>query len=94
MIYTSNILKQGLFFFFLNGYCWQEILSRILDLNKELTIEIIKDRHSKLTYLDTGVQPVPKEELKACSKYFSLPYEVLKVSLDHLLNTINDVMKS
>lgn len=71
---------------------WREVLGTLMDLDQETTIEIMRESHMKLVYLDTGVCPVPEDELKACSKYFDLPYEVLSVSLDNLYSVINNAI--
>ncbi len=54
--------------------------------------ELIRDMHSKLVYLDTGVSQIPHKELQACSAWCGIPYEVLSVSLDHFLNVVNDAI--
>ena len=88
------LLKENVFCLFPEWTLrWRDILTMLFDLNEEFTIEIMQDEHSKLVYLDTGVRPVPQEELKACSEYFGLPYEVFSVSLDHLLGVIQDAIR-
>lgn len=85
-----QLLKEGAFFLFPEWTLrWREIFHQIKDIGKESTVAVMRERQSKLVYLDTGVCPVPVEELMACSEYFGLPYEVLEVSLDHLHSVIN-----
>ena len=85
-----RLLAEGAFFLFPEwAQRWRRTLSQLLDLNKALTVEMMREGHSKLTYLDTGVRQVPVEELKGCSDYFGLPYEVEDVSLEHLLRVIS-----
>ena len=63
---------------------WRELLFKLLDADPVTTVDIMKEIHRKLVYLDTGVYPIPHEKLKACSQHFKLPYEVLRGNLDHL----------
>ena len=72
---------------------WREVLAKLLDLDEEATVAVMRECHSKLVYLDTGALPLPTDELKACSEYFGLPCEVLSVPLDHLLEVVMDAAK-
>jgi hypothetical protein len=69
---------------------WREVLSRLEDLDEATTIELFRERHAKFVYLDTGVVPIPREEIAACSAHFDLPVEIESVSLDHLKARIED----
>ncbi|MES9966466.1 MAG: DUF1638 domain-containing protein [Sedimenticola sp.] len=69
---------------------WREILMHLEDLDEETTIELLRDRHDKFVYLDTGVVPIPEDDLKACAAHFDLPLEIEQVSLEHLRARIRD----
>ncbi len=73
---------------------WREILGTLLDFGEEATIELMQEMHSKLMYLDTGVLPVPEDELKICCEYFGLPCEVLPVSLKRFLTGIHEAISA
>ncbi len=88
-----QLLKEKAFFLLPEWVLrWKKIISKILDLDSKSTIEIIKDSHSKFVYIDTGVLPIPEKEIKECSKYFDLPYEILNISLDNFLNLLNKAL--
>ena len=53
-------------------------------LDQELARDFMQENQSKLIYLDTGIVPVPRETLDEISEYFSMPIEVITVTLDHL----------
>jgi len=89
-----KLIKEGAFFMFPEWTLrWWDIFSMLLELDLGSTAEVMRDMHSKLVYLDTGVVPVPKEKLKACADYCSLPFEVLHISLDNLLGGINEALE-
>ncbi len=86
-----KMIKDNVFFLFPEWTArWKTILGTLMDLDEETTKELMQERNSKLVYLDTGVCPVLDKELKACSSYFGLPYEVMNVSLEHFLSVIRD----
>jgi hypothetical protein len=71
---------------------WKEVFVHELGLNQENASDLMHEMQSKLMYLDTGIVPVPIEEILACAKYCDLPYEILPVSLDHLKHQIQVAM--
>ncbi len=72
---------------------WRETIAVLPGADAKTTIDIMRDEHAKLLFLDTGALPVPDAELRACSEYFGLPYEVLAVSLEHMLGEIEDALR-
>ncbi len=91
----KQMFKEKAFYLFPEwALRWREILGVLLDLDEESTIELMRDMHSKLIYLDTGALPIPEEELKACSEYFGLPCEVLPVSLNHFFTGIHEAIRA
>lgn len=84
-----ELIKDGAFFLFPEWVLrWKEIFDMLLGLDLDGSAEVIRDMHSKLVYLDTGVMPLPETTLKECSEYCDLPYQVKQVSLDHFLDII------
>ncbi|BHH84526.1 DUF1638 domain-containing protein [Desulforhopalus sp. 52FAK] len=71
---------------------WHHIFKNELGLNEANAEGLMREMHSKLMYLDTGIKPVPIEDLKECSRYCGLPWEVLQVSLEPLRKCIQDAM--
>jgi hypothetical protein len=71
---------------------WREIVNHIPGLDSALEIKIVREMHAKFVYLDTGVCPVPQEDLEECARYFQLPYEVEEVRLDRLAACIEDAL--
>lgn len=69
---------------------WEEILGQIMDMSREMTIEMIHESHTKFVYLDSGVMGIPGEELERCSRYFGLPYEIRNISLKYLCGKISE----
>jgi hypothetical protein len=70
----------------------KHIFKNELGLNEANAEYLMKEMHSKLVYLDTGTRPVPIEELKECSQYCGLQWEVLQVSLESLRICIQDAL--
>jgi hypothetical protein len=71
---------------------WNHIFKNELGLNETNAEDLMREMHSKLIYLDTGTRPVPIEDLKDCSQYCGLPWEVLQVSLEPLRKCIQDAL--
>lgn len=63
---------------------WREIFRIELGLTHDNARGLMRDMHTRLMYLDTGILPVPEEDLAACSEYVGLPYEIASISLDNL----------
>lgn len=72
---------------------WRNIFQKELGLNETNARDLMREMHTKLVYLDTGLVPVPEEELRACSEYCGLPYEVCRVSLDTLCQSLQQVLQ-
>lgn len=88
------LLKEKAFILFSEWILrWRELLTRLLDLDEESTIEIMRDEHAKFVYVDSGTCPVPHEELRACSEHFGLPYEVERLSLEPFLGRVQEALR-
>jgi hypothetical protein len=72
---------------------WREVFHEELGLHGELTREFMTEYRSKLTYVDTGVTPVPTEHLEAASDAMGLPWEIVHVGTEHLLSAIREALE-
>ena len=51
------------------------------DLNEQNARAVMADMYTRLTYLDTGVIPVPTQALAAIADYTGMPLDILPTSL-------------
>jgi hypothetical protein len=63
---------------------WREVLEVELGLKGAVAREFMREHRRELVYVDTGLTPVPRDTLAACSDYTGLPWRVEPVTLDHL----------
>ena len=86
-----ELRKKG-YFFLLPDWAlkWKETYLTNPTQKGENSLELMAEKHSKLVYLDTGLTPVPKDDLKAFSEYSGLPWEVMKVNLEPLKKAIRE----
>ena len=54
----------------------------------------MREMHSRLVYLDPGIEPVPHAELAEASAFLGLPMEILPVSLDPLLASLKQAAQN
>lgn len=71
---------------------WKDIFVSELGLNEENAHSLMREMHTKLIYLDTGLLSVPRETLEECSRFCGLPWEVLPVSMEHLRVAIQETL--
>lgn len=89
----KKYLREGVFFLLPEWtYRWKEIFSGGLGLNQENATSLMQDMQTRLVYLDTGVVPVPLNDIRECAGYCGLPYEIIAVSLDRLRTTIQEAI--
>ena len=67
---------------------WEHIVKNELGLNELVAHGLIGENRRILVYLDTGLVPVPEEDLRAFSSYTGLPWRVDAVSLDVMLASL------
>jgi len=72
---------------------WREVFNKELGLDGETGRDFMKEFRTKLTYVDTGVIPVPTDHLQAASDAMGLPWEVLRVGPDRLLAAIHEAIE-
>lgn len=88
-----RLSHEGAFFLFPEWASrWRHIFKAELGLNQTNAASLMGEMHCKLVYLDTGVLPIPIDDLKDCSQYCGLSWEVLKVSLEPLRKNIQDAI--
>ncbi len=71
---------------------WSELFKEDLKFNPETAKGMMQEAHTKLIYLDTGLVPVPYEELDAYCEYCGLPYEIKPVTLDNLRDAVREAV--
>jgi hypothetical protein len=88
-VYRQHV-KEGAFFLMPEwALRWKEIFSHELGFSQEVALDMMNELHKSGIYLNTGCCPIPQTELDTFSDYCNLPVEVMHVSLDLLLDTIN-----
>lgn len=84
-----SLRKEGAFFLMREwAVRWREVFEVELGLNAENAKSFMREMHTKLVYIDTGMAEVPAGVLKEISEFCGLECEVLKVSSDGLLKRI------
>jgi hypothetical protein len=84
-----KLRKEGAFFLMPEwAERWEEIFSKHLGLTSENAGYLMKEFHTKLIYLDTGIREIQFDKLEEMSKFVGLPYEVLKIPLSYLRDSI------
>jgi len=63
---------------------WRRVFQHQLGLRGDCAREFMREMHSRLVYLDTGLVAVPHAALAEMSEYSGLPLEILAIGLDHL----------
>ncbi len=72
---------------------WKEIFENELGLKGENAVSFMKEMHTGLVYIDEGLSEPPLAMLEEISRYSGLPYEIIKVSLEPLLEKIEHAIK-
>ncbi len=67
---------------------WRQVFKHELGLEGKTAKDLMGELHTKLVYLDTGLAPVPSEQLQAASDALGLPWEVMRVGLDRLAEAV------
>gem|GEM_PF-5727455 len=91
----KTLMKRGAFLLFPEWMeRWRDILFHFPDMDDNLTRMMIQDMHTCFVYLNTGVCPIPYDDLEACGAFFGLPYEILDVGTDHLEKVVLEAIGS
>jgi hypothetical protein len=67
---------------------WEHIMKTELGLTRAVAHDLMGENRGLLVYLDTGLVPVPEQELLDFSAYSGLPLQVETVTLDSMLATL------
>jgi hypothetical protein len=88
-----QLSHAGAFFVFPEwARTWPEMFRTETGLGDADTRDLMREMHTKLLYLDTGIHPVPHDALRRCADAAGLPIEVLDVGLDQLAASIEDAL--
>lgn len=69
---------------------WKEIMRTELGLTPEIARLLMGENRTEIVYIDTGLAPVPVEELSACGDYTGLPFRIEQTGTDKLLALLLD----
>ncbi|HOD39355.1 MAG TPA: DUF1638 domain-containing protein [Candidatus Wallbacteria bacterium] len=72
---------------------WKDIFQKELGLNERNAKDFMKEMHTKIVYLDTGVSAANGKIISEISEYTGLAVEIKKISLDVFLKTLEDAVK-
>jgi hypothetical protein len=90
-----RLRREGAFFLMPEwALAWRQVFMSQLGLLGSNAKTFMQEMHTRLIYLDTGIQPVPWQALNEASEYLGLPVEVLPVSLDPLLASLREAARS
>ena len=67
---------------------WEHIMKNELGLTKAVAHDLMGENRGVLVYLDTGLVPVPEQQLMEFASYTGLPWRVETVSLDTMLASL------
>lgn len=67
---------------------WEHIMKSELGLSQEVAHGLMGENRGVLVYLDTGLLPVPEQQLVEFAAYSGLPWRVESISLDCMLATL------
>ncbi len=73
---------------------WKEIITQELGLNEKVAKDFMRETRKKIVFLDTGLVPVPTQELAKLSLYTGLPCQIEQTELTHLLSYMKDALAS
>lgn len=69
---------------------WEYIMKSELGLSQEVAHGLMGENRGVLVYLDTGLLPVPEQQLAQFAAYSGLPWRVESITLDCMLATLLD----
>ncbi|MCE1204794.1 MAG: DUF1638 domain-containing protein [Holophagaceae bacterium] len=90
-----KLRREGAFFLMPEwARSWRQVFVGQLGLLGPCAKTFMQELHTRLIYLDTGILPVPHEELAGASEFLGLPVEILPVSLDPLLANLRQAIQT
>ena len=89
-----KLRKEGAFFLLPEWtHRWKQVFSVELGLNESTAKDFFGEMHKSIIYLDTGIKPVPQHLLHEISDFTGVPVQVMPISLDNLIETIQEAAK-
>ena len=90
-----ELRRQGTFFFMPEWATrWREVFSFELGLeDPALARAFMQDTMKRLSYIDTGTQPVPKALLDEIAAYFELPMSIERVGSDEIVRAVQAALE-
>jgi hypothetical protein len=90
----NKLLSEGAFFLLYEfALKWKKIFFEYFKFPTATLREFMRDMHSKIVYLDTGVQPVPNDILHDIEETSSLKVEIWDTSLIFFKQTLLTMLK-
>jgi len=84
-----QLRREGAFFLMPEwARSWKKVFWSQLGLLGPCAKTFMQEMHTRLIYLDTGLEPVPLAALEEASEYMGLPLTILPVSLEPLLASL------
>jgi len=81
--------REGVFFLLPEWtLIWRRMLQEKFGFGEENARSFMRDMHTRIVYLDTGLSPQPLEELAELAQFTGLPVEILPVTLENLLASL------
>jgi len=90
-------LRRAGVFFFMPEWTrrWEQVFKTELGFTtRETAREFMREMHSRIIYLDTGVDEVPRDTLADIEAYLGMPVEVCPVGLGQLEAALRDGLQS
>jgi hypothetical protein len=90
-----RLRREGAFFLLPEwALAWKKIFVEQLGLMGPCAREFMREMHTRLVYLDTGLAPVPEGELEEASAFLGLPVEIRPAPLGPLLASLQAAAES
>lgn len=84
-----SLRREGVFFLLPEWTIrWKDVFQKELGLNEKNAGDFMREMHTRLVYVDTGVTEIPVNTLDEISAFTGLPFEIMTISLDHFLKTV------
>lgn len=90
-------LRRAGAFFFMPEWTrrWERVFKNELGFtSRETAREFMREMHSRIIYLDTGVDEIPRDTLTDIEAYLGMPVEVFPVGLGQLEAALRDGLQS
>jgi len=72
---------------------WEEIIKEYIGLPQDQAQAFMREMHSGFLYVDTGIVPVPENELDALAAFFGLTVTIKRVGLEPFFEHIQHALQ-